>query len=242
MHQEELYWRQRSRISWLQDGDRNTRYFHAMASQRKRNNHIKSLKNSEGYLVEDIVALYDMVRSYFNSLYHSDQPSHISNVMEQIDPIVRPDMNEYLLQDFAPTEVYEALMQMHPTKAPGPDGMTAQFFQKYWHIVGDDVTTACLNCIHSSKVLKSINYTHITLVPKVATPEFMTQFRPISLCNVLYKIVSKMLANRFKKVLPDIISKSQSTFVADRQISDNVLIVFELLHYMKSKRRGQGGM
>ena len=125
MHQEELYWRQRSRISWLQDGDRNTRYFHAMASQRKRNNHIKSLKNSEGYLVEDIVALHDMVRSYFNSLYHSDQPSHISNVMEQIDPIVRPDMNEYLLQDLAPAEVYEALMQMHPTKALGPDGMTA---------------------------------------------------------------------------------------------------------------------
>jgi hypothetical protein len=211
-----------TRVALLQWSRNSTRYFHAMASQRKRNNHIKSLKNSEGYLVEDTVALHDMVRSYFNSLYHLDQPSHIPNVMEQIDRVVQPDMNAFLVQDFTPADVYTALMQMHPTKAPGPDGMTAQFFQKYWHIVGDDVTTACLNCIHFGKVLKTINYTHIALVPKVANPEFMTQFRPISLCNVLYKIVSKMLANRLKRVLPNIISESQSAFVTGRQITDNV--------------------
>lgn len=147
-------------------------------------------------------------------------------------------MNDYLLQDFIVEDVHNALMQMFPTKAPGLDGMTAQFFQRYRHIVGTDVSTTCLNCVRTDNILKSINYTHITLVPKVDNPKSLSQYRPISLCNVIYKIVSKMLTNRLKWVLPRIIFESQSAFVPGRHITDNVLIAFEMLHYMKTKRRG----
>ena len=147
-------------------------------------------------------------------------------------------MNNMLLEEFTQEEVKKALFQMNPTKAPGPDGMNPLFFQKYWHIVGTDVSDAVLDYINSGKFLQSINFTHITLIPKKKNLELMSYFRPISLCNVIFKLVSKVLPNRLKRILGRIISDCQSTFVAKRVITDNILVSFEILHYMKSKRQG----
>ena len=143
-----------------------------------------------------------------------------------------------LLEEFTQDEVKKALFQMNPTKAPGPDGMNPLFFKKYWHFVGTDVSEAVLDCINSGKFLQSINFTHITLIPKKKNLELMSHFRPISLCNVIFKLVSKVLANRLKRILGRIISDCQNAFVAKRVITDNIRISFEILHYMKSKRQG----
>ena len=109
-------------------------------------------------------------------------------------------------------EVHFALFQMHYTKVLGPDSMSALFSQKYWHVVGNDITQAVIDYIHSRKLLKNINFTHLTLILKTNSPEFLSQYRPISFCNVLYKIVSKVLAKRLKSILPSIISESQNAF------------------------------
>ena len=91
---------------------------------------------------------------------------------------------------------------MAPSKALGPNGMAPIFYQKYWHVVGQDVTNVVLSYLNSGCLLKSINLTFITLIPKVKNLEKLTEFRPISLCNVIYKLVSKVLANRLKLILP----------------------------------------
>src|SRR6185437_161715 len=85
------------------------------------------------------------------------------------------------------------------------------------------------------------NETTIVLIPKVKNPDKLKDLRPISLCNVIYKIVSKALANRLKQILPEVISPAQSDFVLGRLISDNILIAYELTHYMKQKKKGKEG-
>ena len=130
---------------------------------------------------------------------------------------------------------------MHPTKASGPDGMSAIIYQKYWDIIGDDVIKIVLNILNFIAPIAELNKTNIALIPKINNPTKISEFRPISLCNVSYKIVSKVLANRLKPLLSTIISKSQSAFVPSILITDNVLVAFEIMHYLKKKKDGKEG-
>ena len=125
---------------------------------------------------------------------------------------------------------------MAPLKAPGPNGMPLIFFQKFWNTVGDDVVEAVLLCLNFGTILPSLNHTFISLIPKVKSPEYVIEFRPIALCNIVYKLVSKVLANRLRNVLPHIISDFQSAFQSDKALSDNILVAFELLHQMKRRK------
>ena len=120
------------------------------------------------------------------------------------------DMVEVLSRPYSSEEVKAASFQMGLTKASRPDGMNALFYQNFWHIVGNEVIDAVLDFLHTGHMVPDINYTHIVLIFKVKKLEKMVDFRPIGLCNVLYKIISKVLANRLKLILPQLTSPTQS--------------------------------
>ena len=103
--------------------------------------------------------------------------------------------------------------------------------------MGTDITNAILDCLDNDQLLKSINYTYIAFIPKAKSLESMKQVRPISLYSVVCKIISNVLANRLKKVLIQVISDTQSAFGPGHLISDNILVTFESLHYMKTKKK-----
>lgn len=130
---------------------------------------------------------------------------------------------------------------MAPNKSPGPDGMTPGFYQNHWAILEPDVTTFILDCLNNNNVPPSLNDTTIVLIPKKTAPDSVTDLRPIALCNVVYKIIAKVLANRMKKILGEIISENQSAFVPERLISDNILIAAEIGHFLHNKRNGSTG-
>jgi len=150
-------------------------------------------------------------------------------------------MNDVLMQEFSQEEVKRALDSIGDLKAPGPDGMPALFYKSFWDTVGDQVSKEVLTVLNGGDMPENWNDTVIALIPRVTNPEKVTDLRPISLCNVVYKLISKVLANRLKLVLPDIISPTQSAFVPGRLISDNILIAYELTHYMLNKRKGSAG-
>ena len=144
--------------------------------------------------------------------------------------MVHEEMRANLARPYTSKEVAAIIKEMAPLKAPGLDGMPPLFFKTYWTDVGMDITQAILSSLNLRSILKSTNHTFITLIPKVQNLERVTEFRPISLCNVIYKIASKVIVNRLKPWLNFIISETQSAFIADRFITDNILIEFESLH------------
>jgi hypothetical protein len=127
-------------------------------------------------------------------------------------------------------------------KAPCAGGMPSIFYKKFWHIVGDRIKQEVLAVLNGAPMPECWNETIIVLIPRTSHPHMLKDLRPISLCNVLYKLISKVLANGLKMFMPAIISPSQSAFVPSRLSTDNVLLSFELLHYLKSKKKGLEGL
>ena len=166
----------------------------------------------------------------------------MEDVIDSVDRMVTEGMVHSLTHPYMEEEVKIALFQMHLSKSLGPDGMSPFLFQKFWHIVGHDVIAAVLYVLYSGRYLRKMNYTHIVLIPKKKKDlEYITDFRPISLGNVVSRIISKVLANRIKPILPNIISNSQSAFVLGRIITNNTTMTFEMIHHMRNRRNGRKG-
>ena len=240
----EAYWYLRSRVAEVRDGDRNTSYFHHKASQRKKRNYVHGLSDEHGTWCEDGEDIESIFNDYFSSIFTSSKPSdyNLEEVLSLLDPVITDDYNQILRKPYTKEEIYSALQQMHPCKAPGPDGMHAIFYQRFWHIVGDDVFTFVSNILHGSLSPSCVNNTNIALIPKVKSPKKAAEFRPIALCNVLYKLVTKALVIRLKEFLPNIVSENQSAFVPGRLITDNALIALEVFHSMKYRNRSRKGV
>lgn len=206
-HREEIMWQQRSRILWLTAGDKNTRFFHLRASQRRRRNLISKLKRADGSVIDIPQEMGNITTAFYKDLYRSEGIMNMEEVLATVPSKVTEDMNNQLITPFD-EEVKEALFQMLPTKSPGSDGFPAHFFQRHWELCGQEVTSVVLRVLRGEDDPSRVNKTFTVLIPKVANPEELGQFRPISLCNVIYKVASKMVANRLKVILPEIISMS----------------------------------
>ena len=135
-------------------------------------------------------------------------------------------------------EIKTAVFELGAVKAPGPDGFNGIFYQKYWEIVKEGMVQAVKGFFHGGFMLRELNRTNIVLIPKVKAPEDLTQFRPISCCNFAYKIISKVLVNRLKPLMEELITQNQCAFVEKRQIQDNILVANEVFHHLKIRRRG----
>jgi hypothetical protein len=134
-----------------------------------------------------------------------------------------------------------AIKNLKANSAPGTDGLSALFYQTYWEVIGPNIIDFVLNILNNEGYVQNINHTFISLIPKNNSPNTPSDFRPISLCNVILKIITKTLANRIKKILPHIVHDYQSAFLPGRLITDNSLIVFEAFQYIKKPRKKNNG-
>ena len=229
-HDEEAFFRQRSRIQWLALGDKNTKFFHRSLVHRQVRNRIHGLKDEDGTFLTDQREMGRLTVRYFQHLFSAPARPSISGASRYFSRRISEDLTPSLVSPISDDEIRQALFSISDDKAPGPDGFTSLFYKRTWDIIGSDFRAAVRYYFSTCAMPRCVNATRIALVPKVESPQSMDDFRPISCCNVLYKCISKVIANRFKAVLPDVIGLSQSAFVRGRQITDAILLTQELMH------------
>ncbi|GAU35043.1 hypothetical protein TSUD_30090 [Trifolium subterraneum] len=240
LEKEEMWWSQRSRALWLTHGDKNTKFFHQKASQRRRKNKIECIKDSMDNSHYDQEEIQSIFISHFQQLFTSQTTTNVAETVQVVHNRLDQEMHDFLKKDFTTEEVFLAIKDMKSLAAPGPDGLPARFYHTYWDIVGKDITKEVLQVLNHGGNPQPYNTTHICLIPKINKPIYPSDFRPISLCNVTLKIITKAIANRIKTILPTIISPNQSVFVPGRHITDNTIIANEIFHYLTQTTRKIG--
>eukprot|EP00253_Pinus_taeda_P030389 PITA_30389 len=238
--QEETYWRQKSRIRWLKDGERNTKFFHRTTVQRRMHNSIPFIQSQEGARIEDHEKIEAEFLNHFAQVHtepEGDKRLAIERITKNVPKIITEEHNELLLHPILMQEVDDAMSQLKEGKAPGPDGFTTTFFHTFWDLIKYEVWQIVEESRTLHWMLPSLNTTFIALIPKEEDSITPDKYRPIALCNVIYKVVSKVIANRLKPLLPMLISLEQLGYVEGRQIMDGILLTHEIIHSLKSSKQ-----
>jgi len=208
---EEVNWRQKSRALWLKEGDNNTKFFHRVANSHRRYNHVGALRIN-GAMSSDPVEIKENIVKYYDKLY-TEQNTWRPRVDGLSFSSIDVEERLWLECDF---EVWEVVRDLNGDKAPSPDGFTMAFFQKCWVVLKQDIMAVFSKFHNRRQFEKSFKAAFISLIPKKADAVDVKDFRPISLVGGVYKLISKVLANRFKSVLGKIISSSQNAFIGGR--------------------------
>ncbi|XP_057426328.1 uncharacterized protein LOC130719736 [Lotus japonicus] len=224
---EEVKWRQKSRLKWLKEGDKNSAFFHSISKKRQYRKNISKLV-VEGNTIHEPNQIKAAILNHFKSFFTREdkqRPKIRCNNLARINPMERRSLEAAFTEE----EIWNVLKSCDGNKAPGPDGFCS--------VLGD-----VLRFFHefhtSGKLAKGLNAAFISLIPKHHHPQTAADFRPISLIGSAYKLISKVLSARLQVVLPSLISENQFAFTKGRQISDCILIANEVVDLLNKKQGG----
>ncbi|KAL8151704.1 hypothetical protein V2J09_021512, partial [Rumex salicifolius] len=232
-----------SREKWIVLGDRNTAFFHTSTVIRRRRNRIEMLRDDDGRWVSDASALESMVTQYYQRLYSMDDVTlELSALPSGGFVDLNPSECDRLNKPFSSAEIEAAVRSMGRYKAPGPDGFQPVFYQHCWDVVGPSVVRFVFEFFETGCLPRSTNDALIVLIGKVSKPERISQFRPISLCNVLFRTITKVMVIRLKEVISKLIGPTQSSFIPGRLSTDNIVMVQEAVQSMRRRKGRKGWM
>ena len=229
----ELYWAQNARISWLKNGDRNTKFFHAVASIKRRKNLIDCIKGDDG-TIKDPQQIKQAATSFYKEIFREEFPNRPVFDDLQLSCLSNEQASSLILP-FSMEEIDMAVSSCDPDKAPGPDGFNFKFIKSAWDIIKHDIYEIVQEFWASSRLPKGCNTTFITLIPKCDNPSSFKDYRPISMVGCIYKIIAKLMALRLQKVMSSLISPLQSSYIEGRQILDGALVASEVVESYKKR-------
>ncbi|KAL2246342.1 UNVERIFIED_CONTAM: hypothetical protein Sindi_2902400 [Sesamum indicum] len=228
---EQIMLQQRAKMQWMKDGDQCSRVFFRKIAQRRVMRRILQINDENGYTHTDLGEIAHEFVSYYQNLLGGTR-RRLSVDIRYLRPWARHCITDeeanQLLLPLSADDVKQAVFDIADDKAPGPDGYSSRFFKAAWPVVGEEVTRAVLDFFSTGKLLKQINSTILALIPKVHTPMSVNDFRPISCCNVLYKIIAKLLVQKISVLLDKIVSPCPIAFIPGRSIGDNIMLAQEL--------------
>lgn len=237
---DDLYWCQRAKRNWSLEGDYNSRFFHLSCLKRRRSNRITSTKDTAGISTSDENQIASIFIKYFLDLFCTTDACSAEFIQPHIAHQFSAEEILYLTEIPTNAEIKSAVFSIGSLKSPGFDGFNSHFFKTCWTIIAQEFCDFIRNFFVTNEMPNNINHTLLVLLPKTNTANSPDDFRPISLCTVLYKTISKVLATRKKLFLHQCISKYQSAFILSRNISDNCILAQELFHSMQRSTRSEG--
>jgi hypothetical protein len=213
---EESLWRQRSRATWIKAGDLNTKIFHSFASSSRNKKHIWDITDESGNIHNTQQDIKAATTNYFTNFYKARSEVLFSSqvkVAKLYSQSITAEENSLLLRPCNIQEVLAPLKSFSKDKSPGPDGWTVEFYLHFFDLVGSDLLELVEDSRQHGKILRALNSTFLTLIPKASHPTSFGDFRPIALCNLCYKLISKIIANRIKPILSHLLSREKLGFL-----------------------------
>ncbi|GJS57179.1 RNA-directed DNA polymerase, eukaryota [Tanacetum coccineum] len=226
---------QKAKIKWAVEGDENSRFFHGLINKRRKQMSIRGVLK-EGTWVDNPHSVKSEFLEHFRDRFKRPEDHRITFDMEFPYSINREQQIE-LESEVTTEEVKRAVWECGVDKSPGPDGFTFGFYRQFWKLVEEDVIAAVKFFFQFGEFAPGCNSTFITLIPKIPNANQVKDFRPISLIGSLYKIVTKILANRLVPVLGDIVQEVQSAFVPGRQIMDGPFVLNEIMQWCSYRKK-----
>jgi hypothetical protein len=229
-----IRWRQRSRITWIREGDANTRFFHLRANGRRRKNHIPVLSGPRG-VVSDHKEKEQILLDHFTNLMGT-RVAAVTDLNWDSLQLPWSDLS-HLEVPFSADELEIAVHELHGEKAPGLDGFIGNFFKKCWGLIKHDLLEA-MNMMHSlqGQNWNLLNTASMVLLPKKNEATDAKDYRPVSLMHGAAKILCKLLANRLAPELHKLVTPGQSAFIRGRSIQDNFIYVKNVIKKAHKKR------
>ncbi|KAJ6809410.1 uncharacterized protein M6B38_160565 [Iris pallida] len=226
--QDEIRAAQRAKCTWLKDGDRCTKFFYDVIRTRQHRNSIPSLLNAEGRLVGDPVEIQEEAVRFYTDLYQ--QTDYTSTFPALVTKrLVSHHGNSLLLAPVRMEEVEDIVMKANPNKAPRPDGFSSGFFKRHWGVLKAPVLAAVQEFFVEGRLLKEMNHTFLTLVPKKEGVTSLADFRSIACCNFLYKIITHLMCRRMEGIMQGLVSQNQAAFIKGRSIAEHSLLAHEMV-------------
>lgn len=221
---------QQAKAKYVLESDRCTRYFHSRMRANCRRNHVASILRVDGTRTTSSDEVAAEFVGFYQGMLGVAVPTETPDVSGIASgPSISADQGYMLTSPVEISEIKAALWAIGDEKSPGPDGFGARFFKASWDVTGAELCLAVREFFTSGTLLKQLNHTIIAPIPKVDSPTAVSQFRPISCCNVVYKVISKVMAIRLSTCLGSIIDEAQNAFVEGRQMTDNIFLLQELL-------------
>lgn len=195
---------QKSKATWLNLGDDNTKYFHSFMRKKRYSRHIAMITSEHGDILTDQTDIHQHLTNYYQAFLGSPVQSTglIDNAVISEGATLTFSQQLELVRPFSPEDVKNAMFAIDSHKSPGVDGFGSDFFKKAWSIVGEDVCAAILDFFKTGSLSPHLHHTFLVLIPKVDSPTHAGDYRPIACCATIYKCISKLLCTRLNKVLP----------------------------------------